>query len=190
MEERRLRASGDENLRIGRMFDDCPDEGVGGRARMEVIDREDATREILPEDRDHLDRVVRRARDGGLEPSAVLVGEEVGERTQEAVCIVVGVHAPQELRPAFVREGPREERGLPDPGDANEDGNGPRVGGEPSLQDAKLVLAAEERPARDRGRLGGSGRGTSTTSEARIRWTASASRRPAWRNASIASAPS
>src|SRR5437870_1873779 len=115
----------------------------------------DLTREILPEDRDYLDRVVRRARDGGLEPSAVLVGEEVGERTQEAVCIVVGVHAPQELRPAFVREGPREERGLPDPGDANDDGNGPRVGGEPSLQDAKLVLAAEERPARDRGRLGG-----------------------------------
>src|SRR5207247_3615178 len=105
---------GGGDRRSGRMCGDRPAEGVGGGGRMEVIDREDAAREILPEDRDHLDWVVRRARDGGLEPSSVLVCEEVGERTQEAVCIVVGVHAPQELRPAFIREGPREERGLPD----------------------------------------------------------------------------
>src|SRR5207245_4288573 len=69
LEERRLRAGRDEDLGIRRMFDHRTEEGVGGGARMEVVDRKDAAREILSEDRDRLDRVVRGSGGGGLEPS-------------------------------------------------------------------------------------------------------------------------
>src|SRR5437899_7273391 len=65
LEERRLRAARDEDLRIRRMFDDRSEEGVGGGARVEVVDRGDATRETLPEARDDTARLARGAGGGG-----------------------------------------------------------------------------------------------------------------------------
>src|SRR2546427_113992 len=153
LEERRLRAARNEDFRIRRMFEDRSEEGVGGGARMEIIDREDTAGQVFPEDGDDLDRVVGGTRDGRLQPPAILMREEVRERTQEAVRVVVGVHAAKEFRPAFPGEGPGEERGPADPRDADHDGDGPRPGGKPLLQEAAFVRPAEERAARDRGRL-------------------------------------
>src|SRR3989449_3336562 len=135
LEERRLRAARNEDFRIRRMFEDRSEEGVGGGARMEIIDREDTAGQVFPEDGDDLDRVVGGTRDGRLHPPAVLVREEVRERTQQAVRVVVGVYAAKEVRPALLREGPCEERGLADPPDAAPDGGGPRPGGEPLLHE-------------------------------------------------------
>src|SRR2546427_9863953 len=114
LEERRLRAARNEDFRIRRMFEDRPEEGVGGGARMEVVDREDTAGQVFPEDGDDLDRAAGGTRDGRLQPPAILMREEVRQRTQEAVRGVGGRHAAKEFRPAFPGEGPGEERGPAD----------------------------------------------------------------------------
>src|SRR3989454_3020966 len=72
LEERRLRAARHEDFRIRRMFEDGPEEGVGGGARMEVVDREDTAGQGFSEGGDDLDRVIRGTRDGRLHPPAGL----------------------------------------------------------------------------------------------------------------------
>src|SRR5439155_17474305 len=104
--------------------------------------------QVYPEDGDDLDRVVGGTRDGRLQPPAILMREEIRERTQQAVRVVVGVHAAEEFRTAFFGEGPCEERRLADPRHADHDGDGPRPGSEPLLQVASFVCSAEERAAR------------------------------------------
>src|SRR2546422_7775758 len=85
LEERRLRAARHEDFRIRRMFEDGPEEGVGGGARMEGGDREDTAGQVVSEDGGDLDRVIRGTRDGRLHPPAGLVRGGVRARTPPAV---------------------------------------------------------------------------------------------------------
>src|SRR2546426_216589 len=109
LKERRLRAARNEDFRIRRMFEDSSEQGVGGGARVEVVDREDTAGQVFPEDGDYLDRVVGGTRDGRLQSPAILMREEVCERTQQAMRIVVGIHSPKGLPP----RGPGADRPAP-----------------------------------------------------------------------------
>src|SRR3989442_11442514 len=101
-----MRAARNEDFRIRRRFEDRSEEGVGGGARMEIIDREDTAGQVFPEDGDDLDRVVGGTRDGRLQPPSILMREEVREPTQQAVRVLVGVRTANEVPAAFLGEGP------------------------------------------------------------------------------------
>ena len=149
--EARMDPRRDEDLRGDGVLHEGPQQPIGRGTRVQVVDRDDASGQVGPQDGDRLDRIVRGPGDHRLQPPTALPREEVGEGTQEAVGIVMGIHASGEGRAALAFEDAGDERRLADPRDADDDRD--RVGRcvQPGPQCGLFVRPTEERSARRRG---------------------------------------